>query len=75
VVPQGADQWTNADKVVDAGAGQRLLRDELSAVAVRDCVLGLLSEPLYRQAASRIREEIRAMPSAADAIVALEALL
>ncbi len=75
VVPQGADQWSNAEQIVTAGAGQRLLRDELSAVAVRDCVIALLTEPSYRQAASNIKEEIRAMPSATDAIVALEALL
>lgn len=75
VVPQGADQWSNAEQIVTAGAGQRLLRDELSAVAVRDCVMALLSEPSYRHAASNIKDEIRAMPSATDAIVGLEALL
>jgi UDP:flavonoid glycosyltransferase YjiC (YdhE family) len=75
VVPQGADQWSNAEKIVAAGAGQRLLRDDISAVAVRHCVLALLSEPRYRQAASNIKEEIRAMPSPADAMVGLEALL
>ena len=75
VVPQGADQWSNAEQIVTAGAGQQLLRDELSAVAVRDCVMALLSEPSYRHAASTIKDEIRAMPSATDAIVGLEALL
>ncbi len=75
VIPQGADQWSNAEQIVTAGAGRRLLRDELSAVAVRDCVMALLSEPSYRQAASHIKDEIRAMPSATDAIVGLEALL
>lgn len=75
MVPQGADQWSNAEKVVTAGAGQRLLRDELSVVAVRDCVMALLTEPSYRHAASAIQEEIRAMPSATDAIIRLEALL
>ena len=75
VVPQGADQWSNAEQIVTAGAGQRLLRDELSVVAVRDCVMALLSEPSYRQAASNIKEEISVMPSATDAIVGLEALL
>ena len=75
VVPQGADQWSNAEQIVTAGAGRRLLRDELSAVAVRDCVMALLSEPSYRQAASNIKDEIRAMPSATDALVGLEALL
>ena len=75
VVPQGADQWSNAEQIVTAGAGQQLLRDELSAVAVRDCVMALLSEPSYRHAASTIKDEICAMPSATDAIVGLEALL
>lgn len=75
VVPQGADQWSNAEQIVAARAGRRLLRDELSAVAVHDCVMALLSEPSYRQAASNIKDEIRAMPSATDAIVGLEALL
>jgi len=75
VVPQGADQWSNAEQIVAAGAGKRLLRDELSAAAVRDCVMALLNEPSYRQAASNIKDEIRAMPSATDALVGLEALL
>jgi MGT family glycosyltransferase len=75
VVPQGADQWSNAEQIVTAGAGLRLLRDEVSAVAVRDGVMALLSEPSYRRAASSIKEEISAMPSATDAIVGLEALL
>ena len=75
VVPQGADQWSNAQQIVAAGAGKRLLRYELSAAAVRDCVMALLNEPSYRQAASNIKDEIRAMPSATDAIVGLEALL
>jgi UDP:flavonoid glycosyltransferase YjiC (YdhE family) len=75
VVPQGADQWSNADKVVTAGAGLRLLRDELSVVAVHERVLALLNEPRYRQAASNIKDEIRAMPSATRALAGLEALL
>ena len=75
MVPQGADQWSNAQQVVAAGAGQRLMRDELSVVAVRDCVTSLLSDPSYRHAASSIKDEIRAMPSATDALAGLEALL
>lgn len=75
VVPQGADQWSNAEQIVIAGAGRRLLRDELSLEAVRDGVMTLLSEPSYRHAASNISEEIRVMPSAADALVGLETLL
>ena len=75
VIPQGADQWSNARQIVIAGAGRQLLRDELTVVAVRECILALLSEPSYREAASNIKEEIRAMPSAPDVVSGLEALL
>jgi len=75
VMPQGADQWSNADMIVAAGAGKRLLRDEFSAEAVRASVTALLSEPRFRQAASTIKQEIAAMPSATSAIAGLEALL
>jgi MGT family glycosyltransferase len=75
MVPQGADQWTNAVQIVAAGAGLQLLRDELSVAAVGDCVTRLLSETSYRQAAANISDEIRAMPSATYAISGLEALL
>ena len=75
IVPQGADQWSNAVHVVDAGAGRRLLREELTAAAVHEAVMALLGESSYRRAASKIGDEIAAMPSATDAVVALEALL
>ena len=74
VVPQGADQWNNAEQIVTVGAGQRLLRDELSDMTVRDCVMALLSEPSYRQVAANIKQEILAMPSATEALVGIEAL-
>jgi len=48
---------------------------EVLTVAVRDGVLELLSEPSYRQAASKIRDEIRAMPSATGAMVGLKTVL
>jgi UDP:flavonoid glycosyltransferase YjiC (YdhE family) len=75
VVPQGADQWSNAERVVAAGAGRTLLREEFSVAAVRDGVDALLTEPSYRACAEKIGEEIRVMPPVADAVVALEQLL
>ena len=75
VVPQGADQWGNAVHVVNAGAGRRLLRDELTTTAVHEAVMALLDDPSYRRAASNISDEIAAMPSTTDAFQALEALL
>ena len=75
VVPQGADQWGNAVHVVDAGAGRRLLRDELTTSAVDEAVMALLDDASYRRAASNISDEVAAMPSATEAVAALEALL
>ena len=75
VVPQGADQWGNTVHVVDAGAGRRVLRDDLTTTRVHEAVMALLHDPTYRKAASNISSEITAMPSATDAFVALKALL
>ncbi len=75
VIPQGADQWSNAAHVVSAGAGRRLLRDELTMRAVHEGVTALLGDPSYRQAALSIKAEIAAMPPASEALLAFEALL
>ena len=48
VLPQGADQWNNADRVVRAGAGRRLLAEEVSVDAVRHAVTDLLDDRSYR---------------------------
>ncbi len=64
-LPQGADQHFNADRVVAAGAGRKLLSGEVTADAVRESVAALLGEPGYRDAAGWIAAEIAAMPSPA----------
>ena len=68
VLPQGADQYANADRIVAAGAGRQLLRQELSASSVRDAVLAVLHDHSYRRAADRIKTEIREMPDPREAI-------
>lgn len=70
-LPQGADQHGNADRVVAAGAGRKLLRDELTPAAVREAMGALLREPSYRLAAHRIADEIAAMPTAVEALAAI----
>jgi MGT family glycosyltransferase len=74
-LPQGADQYANAERVVAAGAGRQLLRDELSTDAVRTEVRALLRDASYRRAAERIQSEIHAMPAARHAVARIEALL
>jgi UDP:flavonoid glycosyltransferase YjiC (YdhE family) len=75
VLPQGADQWNNAARVAAAGAGLRLLHDEIDISALRHAVTTLLDEPAFKRTAAVIAAEIRAMPSASEALSRIEALI
>ncbi|MET7878461.1 glycosyltransferase [Micromonospora sp. DT68] len=69
MVPQGADQFSNADAVTAAGAGLRLLPGEVTADAIAEQVHALLPQygnAAYRDAAREIAEEISRMPSPAE---------
>ncbi|MFI6099877.1 glycosyltransferase [Lentzea sp. NPDC051213] len=68
VVPQGADGFGNADAVVAAGAGTRLLPDELTSESVADHARALLADEAVRAAARRVAGEIAAMPSPDEVI-------
>jgi UDP:flavonoid glycosyltransferase YjiC (YdhE family) len=74
VLPRGADNFYNCERVVAAGAGRRLLDAEITAQRVADEVTYLLADDGHRQAAARIAEEIRAMPAPAQIVPALERL-
>ena len=73
-VPQGADQFMNAERLVAAGYGLRLLPDELTPDAVRLGVKRLLDEPSFVLATRRERAALEAMPSPNDVVHVLEAL-
>jgi len=73
-IPQGADQFVNADRIVSAGAGLQLLPHEMSAEAVRDGVRRLLDDGRFTLAARRIADQIAEMPMPAAAVPMLEAL-
>jgi UDP:flavonoid glycosyltransferase YjiC (YdhE family) len=63
VLPQGADQFANADALVAAGAGLCLRAEELSADAITEHIRILLSHNDHRDAARTIAEEVATMPS------------
>ncbi|SIN36952.1 glycosyltransferase [Micromonospora cremea] len=68
LLPQGADQFANADAVSVAGAALRLLPDEVDADAIAEHSRRLLprhARAEHRQAARAIAEEIARMPSPA----------
>ena len=74
VVPQGANQFHNAEACVTAGVGRRLLPAEVTAEAVRREVRFLLSDEGLRQSARRIQGELAAMPGPAAGVALLERL-
>jgi UDP:flavonoid glycosyltransferase YjiC (YdhE family) len=74
VLPQGANQFHNADALVAAGAARRLLPGEVTAESVRSEVRLLLDDPGYRERAQHLAREIEAMPGPADGVPLLEQL-
>ncbi len=72
LVPQGADQFTNAASCQAAGVGRALMPADFIATAVRDAVRSVL-EPssAERTVAQHIAAEIAQMPTATDVVVSL----
>lgn len=63
LVPQAADQFFNAAACAQAGAGIVLTQDGVSLEQVTEAVERLLSDASFVAAATRISNEIAAMPS------------
>ena len=63
LLPQGADQFGNAEMVAGSGAGASLLPADFGAEAVAAQAKRLLGDGLHRRAAGAVAEEIAAMPS------------
>jgi UDP:flavonoid glycosyltransferase YjiC (YdhE family) len=70
-IPQGADQFRNAERCSAAGVGRALLPPEVSSDAIRRGVTALLGEPAYRARAQRVKDEISKMPSPDEVVPAL----
>ncbi|MEV7091492.1 nucleotide disphospho-sugar-binding domain-containing protein [Amycolatopsis sp. NPDC051045] len=75
LMPQGADQFSNADTVLAAGVGDRLLGTEVTAEAVAAKARHLLTDSSVRDAARVLAEEVAAMPSPADVAAQLPTLV
>lgn len=74
VLPQGANQFWNAERCATLGVGIRLLPEAVSPEAVRNGVHALLEQPGYRLRALGLAAEIATMPGPEAAVVLLEAL-
>jgi UDP:flavonoid glycosyltransferase YjiC (YdhE family) len=75
LIPQGADHFGNAEAVLAAGAGTRLLPGELTSEAVAEHARALLADRDVHAAARRLAGEIAAMPSPDEVVTELAAAL
>jgi UDP:flavonoid glycosyltransferase YjiC (YdhE family) len=73
MLPQGADQFINADACTRAGAALAIAPEGFGATAVRDAAAGLLAEPAFRAAAGALGAAIGAMPAPARVLAGLVA--
>lgn len=65
-VPQGADQFANAEACIRGGVGRTLLPNEMTAESVRSATEDVLSDKKYRLGAEKVQTEIAAMPDPAE---------
>ena len=76
VLPQGADQFINAARLGEVGAGRPLGPDDDAAGRVGEAVEALLAaDAPEREAARALQAEIRAMPAPAEVVPALEGIV
>jgi UDP:flavonoid glycosyltransferase YjiC (YdhE family) len=75
LLPQGADQFSNADAVLAAGVGDRLLAADVTADAVAEKARHLLTDTSVRDAARVLAAEVAAMPSPAEVAAQLPTLV
>jgi UDP:flavonoid glycosyltransferase YjiC (YdhE family) len=71
LLPQGADQFVNAEILTAAGAARALPKDAQLPGAIGEAAQELLGDAPERQAATRLRDEIAAMPSPGEVVPAL----
>ncbi|MDQ4070219.1 MAG: glycosyltransferase [Actinomycetota bacterium] len=74
LLPQGANQFHNAEACLAAGVGRRLLPAEVTPDAVRREVRALLDDPTLREAARRTQQELAGMPGPERGVTLLERL-
>lgn len=74
-IPQGADQFMNAERIVQVGLGLRLMPADLSPGTIRDSTRRLLSEGRFVGVARTQQAAIEEMPTPHSVVPVLEALV
>ena len=72
VVPMIADQYENAGRITELGAGVTIDHEDI--VRLPDAVRAVLADPSYREAAGRIAEDMRTLPTVDTATAILRAV-
>lgn len=73
-IPQGADQFLNADALVRSGAGLAPMPSEISPATIGERAERVLTTAPLKAAAENIAAQIAAMPSPAEVARALRGL-
>jgi UDP:flavonoid glycosyltransferase YjiC (YdhE family) len=68
LLPQGADQFFNAQILTEAGAARALSNDAQRPGTITEAGQALLGDSPERETAARLRDEIAAMPSPTEAV-------
>ncbi|MEU0935257.1 macrolide family glycosyltransferase [Embleya sp. NPDC005971] len=74
-VPQGAEQFANADRLVELGVAERLDTEDATPEALRRALLALTSDPEVAARSARLRDQARAEGGAVRAADLIEAEL
>jgi UDP:flavonoid glycosyltransferase YjiC (YdhE family) len=74
IVPQIVDQFTCARQMLNAGAGLRLLREELSTAAAVEACERVLSDPSFAENARAVARSNATRPTPAETVPVLEAI-
>jgi UDP:flavonoid glycosyltransferase YjiC (YdhE family) len=74
LLAMGADQPANAARCRTLGVGLSLDPVRVSPAEIRDSVLAVLQDPVYRRAAQRLQAQIAAQPDVATTVDLLEQL-
>ncbi|MYW00535.1 macrolide family glycosyltransferase [Streptomyces sp. SID3343] len=74
-VPQAADQFANADRLVELGVARRLDTADATADALRAALLDLTADPTVAERSARLRAQVRAEGGTSRAADLIEAEL
>ncbi len=68
ILPQGADQFMNADLLSQVGAARAVVEQEPPPGTIREAVSALMGDSAERRVAQQLRDEIAGMPSPAEVV-------